>query len=483
MIETGHHTGTGQPADHPALAPETLPGAEEVEGWIQRLQHDGEPLDDAARIDLIRALERLTCAAGAAQAVLTGEFEASQRARAAAAGVPTARQHRGIAAQIALARRESPHRGQQHLRLARVLRDELPHTMAAFRAGRITEWRATSIARETDCLTLADRQRVDADIAGDPEALEALGDGELVAVVRHHACTLDPASVAARRRRAESDRHTTLRPAPDTMTWFSALLPVKDGVSVHAALLREADHLKATGDPRSRGQLMADTLVHRVLHPHLAAVASGDQLPLTLNVLVPDTVLLGHGSTDQDADAAGGYLEGHGHVPADLLLELIAARLEAGLEVWVRRLYATPATGALVAMDSRARLFPPGLAGFLRLRDRTCRTPWCDAPIRHLDHAQDHDQGGPTSAANGQGLCEACNHAKQARGWRARPRPGPRHTIETVTPTGHTYRSTAPPARARPVRHRPPPSRPATHQPKLHLVYGGPELALALEVA
>ena len=47
------------------------------------------------------------------------------------------------------------------------------------------------------------------------------------------------ASVAARRRRAESDRCTSLRPAPDTMTWFTACLPVKDGVAVHAALLRD----------------------------------------------------------------------------------------------------------------------------------------------------------------------------------------------------------------------------------------------------
>jgi hypothetical protein len=51
------------------------------------------------------------------------------------------------------------------------------------------------------------------------------------------------------------------------------------------------------------------------------------------------------------------------------------------------------------------------------------------------------------TAANGQGLCEACNHAKQATDWHATPRPGPRsrHTVETVTPTGHTYNSTAPP--------------------------------------
>ena len=380
--------------------------------------------------------------------MLTAELDTSQRARAAAAGEPAARQGRGIAAQIALARRESPHRGQQHLGLARILRDELPHTLHAFRTGRITEWKATLIARETGCLSLEDRRRVDAEIAGDPSALEAMGDRELAAAVRRRACELDPASVAARRRKAESERHTGLRPAPDTMTWFGALLPVRDGVSIHAALLREADRLTATGDPRSRGQIMADTLVQRVLAPHLAAVHARTELPLTINLVVPDTVLLGD-------DDAGGFVEGYGEVPGDLLREWIADHLEGGLDVWLRRLYERPGTGELVAMDSRARRFNGRLAEFLRLRDRTCRTPWCDAPIRHLDHAEDHDDGGPTSAANGQGLCQACNHAKQARGWSARPRPGPRHTIETTTPTGHRYRSVAPPVSPR----RPGPSR------------------------
>jgi hypothetical protein len=102
-------------------------------------------------------------------------------------------------------------------------------------------------------------------------------------------------------------------------------------------------------------------------------------------------------------------------------------------------------TGELVATDARARLFPHGMGRFIRLRDQTCRTPWCDAPIRHRDHVIPHEHGGPTSAGNGQGTCEACNHAKQAPGWHAQPRPGPRHTVQTTTPTGHTYTSTAPP--------------------------------------
>ncbi|HSN35197.1 MAG TPA: HNH endonuclease, partial [Arthrobacter sp.] len=56
----------------------------------------------------------------------------------------------------------------------------------------------------------------------------------------------------------------------------------------------------------------------------------------------------------------------------------------------------------------------------------------------------------------GAGLCEACNHTKELPGWTARPRPGPRHTLETTTPTGHNYQSTAPPLPGTTVREREP---------------------------
>ena len=107
-----------------------------------------------------------------------------------------------------------------------------------------------------------------------------------------------------------------------------------------------------------------------------------------------------------------------------------------------------PSTGALVAMESRSRRFPKGLAGFIGLRDQTCRTPYCDAPIRHRDHAQPRPRDGPTSAANGLGECERCNYAKEAPGWQvtAGNDENGTHTAEFVTPTRHRYRSTAPPA-------------------------------------
>ncbi|NYD40223.1 DUF222 domain-containing protein [Nocardioides panaciterrulae] len=218
MVDSGHVTGAGSPAGGPAPLPGTLPAeppsAEAIEGWIAALQADCPDLGDAERIDRIRSLERLKCVAGSAQAELTADVDTSQRARAAAAGEPQARQGRGIASQIALARRESPHRGQTHLGLAKVLRSELPATRAAFRTGRITEWVATIIARETACLSLEDRRRVDAEVAGDPAALEAMGERELTGLLQKRAAALDPASVARRRRRAESDRRTTLRRTP-----------------------------------------------------------------------------------------------------------------------------------------------------------------------------------------------------------------------------------------------------------------------------
>ena len=77
-------------------------------------------LDDPGRIDTIRGLEELVCVATAAQAALSVELDQSQRAEQEAQGVRPAQQGRGVAAQVALARRESHHRGQRHLGLAKI---------------------------------------------------------------------------------------------------------------------------------------------------------------------------------------------------------------------------------------------------------------------------------------------------------------------------------------------------------------------------
>jgi hypothetical protein len=214
------------------------------------------------------------------------------------------------------------------------------------------------------------------------------------------------------------------------------LLPVAQAVAVYATLAAEADTRASEGDPRSRGQLMADTLVSRVTGA--AGIDGRPGVPVSLGLVMTDQALLA-GAHDT------GHLAGHGPIPAGLARELVADHLDSGSRLWLRRLYTRPDTGELVALDSRQRLFRGQLRAFVDLRDQFCRSPWCNAPIRHRDHVTAHARGGETSADDGQGLCEACNHAKQGPGWRARPRPSPGHVVETTTPTGHTYPSQAPP--------------------------------------
>jgi hypothetical protein len=98
-------------------------------------------------------------------------------------------------------------------------------------------------------------------------------------------------------------------------------------------------------------------------------------------------------------------------------------------------------------MESRSRTFPRGLAAFIAHRDQRCRTPYCDAPVRHSDHARPWAAGGHTSADNGLGLCEACNYLKETPGWNVHTNTGEdhTHTAQHTTPTGATYHSTAPP--------------------------------------
>jgi hypothetical protein len=409
----------------------TIPGVEELDDILRALGGEDPAASDDQRIDLIAALESLKSAAAAAQARLTVAFEASQRRDQAARGVPAKKQGLGIASQVALARRDSPNKGARHLGLARALVTEMPHTLRALAEGRISEWRATILVRETAVLSADHRTRVDAALA---DRLGDLGDRGVEREARKLAYKLDPGSVLRRVGRAQSERRVSIRPAPDTMSYVTGLLPVAQGVAVHAALTKHAESLRAAGDPRSRGQILADTFVER-----LTGQAHAPDVPVEVQVVMTDRTLLG----DDDTPAR---LVGHGPIPAALARSLIRPSPEAGrARVWVRRLYTNPVTGALMTMDSKRREFPALLRRFLVIRDEVCRTPWCDAPIKHADHVRRAADGGETSAANGQGLCEACNQAKEAAGWEASPSSaGASGPVPLRTPTGHRYPSRAP---------------------------------------
>ena len=505
---------------------------------VNSLDPDGS---DRALIDQISQLEKLKSVCAAAQARFTHSFTLSQQVDGAARKVDADTTRRSIAAQIALARRDSRHRGQQHVGTAHALVTDMPETLSALCNGTLTEYRARTIIEQFACLTPADRSRGDATIAAE---LPGLGDRTAQTRAAAIAYRLDPEAVMGKIRGATTDRHVSLRPAPDTMSRLSALLPVAQGVAIYAALRAAADIALATTGDRTRSQLMADELVARATGHTMAGCTpygaplygpaqqtSGDARNQGRDSARPDgddaatedssdageAQCSGDGDTDRAEDdieggtdgaaparadvagadtpasvvedpthpAAGGtpepvnvtargtgpahvgkrrgglqinlimtdrtlfgddepaHLTGYGPIPAALARALVIGHADTTTSTWIRRLYTDPTGTQLAAMDSRQRLFPAAAQRFLIARDQTCRTPWCDAPIRHLDHVIPHSRGGPTNTTNGQGLCAACNLSKQASGWRSRVnRDG---SIDTTTPTGHTYPSNPPP--------------------------------------
>ena len=391
--------------------------------------------DEAALVGRMAELERTKSAAAAEQARLAAALEARRVAAAKAGGPRVSRA--ALGSEVGLARRESPHRGERLMAMARILTADMPCTLAALESGVLSEHRAELITTEAACLSALDRGLLDVELCGDPTPLEGMGNAELSAEAARRVYELDQQTVLEKMARARDSRHVRFRAARDGMMSMTVLLPAPQGQLVRQALSREAATAVSAGSERSRQQVMADVVVERVTGRNPVETP----VPVTVNLVLSDATLLTGGEEPAQ-------LDGYGPVPAALARDLVlAAAADEKAGAALRRLYAQPGTNKLVAMESTARAFPKALATFIGLRDQICRTPYCNAPIRHTDHITPHRNTGPTSAHNGDGLCEHCNYVKEEPGWQAAAsydRYG-RHTIALSTPSGAVYTSTAPP--------------------------------------
>ncbi|QTG83035.1 DUF222 domain-containing protein [Arthrobacter crystallopoietes] len=286
-------------------------GAVLVRGWAAGLSDLDQEVSEGVRIDRITAMEELKAALAAAQARETEAFVASRREARAAAGISAEKRGRGLAKEVGLARKDSPNRGGKHLGLATTLVREMPYTYQALAQGRLNEWRATILVRETACLRVEDRAAVDRELCADPTTLQGCGDQRIGALAKQAALRLDPHAVVRRAAKAETGRHVSCRPAPDTMAYVSALLPVVQGVAVTAALVKAADRLKAQGDERGRGQLMADILVERVTGQPAQSPAK-----IEVQLVMTDRTLF-------QGDSEPAHLTGYGIVPAHWARDLL----------------------------------------------------------------------------------------------------------------------------------------------------------------
>lgn len=413
------------------------PGEDVVTSWLEevlllaaRLTASGDEATDATRIDRIALLERLKAAVTAAQAAEMVRFADSQVDAQRTVGWRRRWLGRGVADQIALACRVSPSEGSRRLITARALVHDLPATMAALASGELNAYTSRLIVEETSHLDARTRRAVDADLHR--HDLSGFSPREVGAHARRLAIGADPEAAHTRAKRARNQRRVTLRRAADTMSLLTGVLPAEQGAACWRALGRHADRNIAAGDQRSRGQILADTLVER-----LTGQATAPEVPVEVQITVPvETLAVPTGAKPAD-------LTGYGPLPADLIRDLLSA---GTARRWWRRIFTAPAGGArrtVVSGDPRRRRFPRGLASLIVARDRSCRDPYCGAPIRHVDHVLRYADGGQTTFGNGRGVCVRGNLVRELPGWQVHLVRHEPHTTVTITPTGHHYLSRA----------------------------------------
>jgi hypothetical protein len=410
---------------------------DEVLDELAAVVADSTSVSDAARIDRIARLEKLRAVTAAVQAAESVRFAQSQVAEQLAADVHPDAIGRGIAEQIGLACRISPVVAARRLNTARAWWFELPDTYSQLTAGELSERVAETIVSETRHLDAETRRQVDQQLIA--AGITKLGFKAATACARKAAYEADPHGYLERGRTERKHRRVGVGPAPDTMAILTGYLPVEQAIACYAALRQHADTAVAAGDGKTRDQIMADTLVER-----LTGQTTAGDLNIELQLLMPLDAL-----TDPDNDSTA-VIPGSGPLPGNLARDIINS--SQGRKWW-RRLFTAPqgsASGSapIVGGDPTRRYFDGWLAKLIRLRDQTCTDPYCDAPIRNLDHIIRYTVGGPTILENGRGTCERANQVREMPGWHINIIDagllGQPHTIHITTPTGHHYLSRAP---------------------------------------
>ncbi len=301
-----------------------------------------------------------------------------------------------------------------------------PDTVAALGTGAISLAHVRSLFDAVVGLPAEDATRLEA------SALERAPHQTAAAFrrrVRRLRDRLHSEPLTARHDRAREQRRVCLEPAQDGMAWLSLYLEAERGVAIMARLDAIAHTRSDTPDTRAQLKLdaAADLLLGRPLDARGAAEASplGIVTP-RVYVTVPVLTLLGH--SDEPAE-----LDGHGPIDAET-----ARRLAAHAPSF-RRILTHPHTGAYLSYDRTVYRVPADLAGYLRVRDGTCRFPGCSrrAVRCDLDHTRDWATGGDTRHDNLAHLCRKHHRLKHNTRWRMTQLPS--GDIRWTSPAGHEY--------------------------------------------
>ncbi|GAB3276054.1 HNH endonuclease signature motif containing protein [Microbacterium lacusdiani] len=319
---------------------------------------------------------------------------------------------RSMAAEVALATRESPRAVQGRMDRAYTLVTRFPATHAALGEGRITSRHAQVIAE------------AGADL--DEDAVRAAFEGEILplgakatpyrtkALAARVAEKYQPVSATVRHEEARERRGVWVEDQPDGQAVLCISGPAYMIHAAHDRLTAQARVVKrarggsedpaVAADERGLGRLRADLALDLLLSGMPSGHPVEQHINATIEVTIPVTTLAG---LDDEAALLGGY----GPIDADT-----ARRLAAGAVGW-ERLFLHPDTGALLTVDHRT----PTAAQrrYLLARDGTCRVPGCATKAKHcdIDHTIPWSKDGPTSVDNTAHLCEPHHMMKHHSPW------------------------------------------------------------------
>ena len=414
-------------------------------GWLGRV--DPQALDDAGRVDLIRAWERVAAmVAGRQQAALVAVAEATEAVTGGRWQAEEEARH-----EVAAALRLSPGTAGERTWVATSLARRLSASLVALRAGDITYLQAAHLASAVRELPDELATRVET------RALTKAGDqtlAEFKRTVRRAVLAADPAAAAERHEKAVAARTMGAMPQPDGMQLLWATMPASIANDVWDTLTTRAKATQAqlragAGDDPGLDALRVDALVDAILEAPDTTSSStstgttgsrGARLPKcscggaqTAGVVLDLPTALGLADNP-------GEIPGYGPIPAPL------ARAMAADRDWTR--WTTdPHTGQL--LDRGAKTYRPSdtMRAYIAARDRTCGFPGCNRPARQCDcdHVVTFAHHGQTIRVNLGPLCRQHHNAKTHGLWKLSYDPDT-GTKTWTSPLGKTYtKSTDPP--------------------------------------
>ena len=306
---------------------------------------------------------------------------------------------------------------ERRLEAARMLRDHLPRTWAAFLDGLASELAVVTAASQAIGLEPEHFEQFDA------KAVELVQEERHTAIERQLndlRDTLNPEATNERHKAASNRRYVRARPERDGQGVLEIHSAAAD---IAAAYDRIRKHAVAAhgreGECRTLGALMVDGAIDAILSGRMRGPEEGgpsypmERLGETdddTRKLIDATILVVvSAETATGAGDAPGEVAGMGTIDGET-----ARAIVAHTRTWTR-VVVDPVDDAVLAIDSHERYISTGLKKLLQFRQRTCGCG-CGLPAHRadIDHIERFEHDGRTRHDNLQILCRASHNGKDA---------------------------------------------------------------------